>query len=100
MGDAVAIELLQPLNLTGGAVFTNGLTKSFDYGEYLRIWGDAIRRLDGWQERLMVGFRAALFLDGVGIGLLAALQAVAQSSDRSSACSSTVCVAFSCLSGG
>ena len=37
---------------------------------------------------------------GVSLKLSATLQAGAQPSDRSSACSSTVCVAFSCLSGG
>ena len=57
-----------------------------------------VRHIKGFRKYRR--FRAALFLDGVGIGLSAALQAVAQSSDRSSACSSTVCVAFSCLSGG
>ena len=39
-------------------------------------------------------------IGGVGVKLFLALQTVAQPSDRASACSSTVCVAFSCLSGG
>lgn len=57
--------------------------------------------LHGKQERVTLGRSPALSPDEVRAFLKVAFdQAVAHACDSASACSNTVCVAFSCLSGG